>query len=167
MAVLLVVQVAAIAWAKSLALGPERTGLVRFHKSLGVTIFVLALVRVLARAAVRAPGLPPGMPAWERLAARASHACLYLLLFLLPLSGWLMSGAGGRPVSWFGWITIPSPVAESPGVRDFLVALHVALAVLLGTVLLAHVAAALRHHFVLRDDVLQRMLGSRRTRGDG
>jgi len=135
------------------------------HKAIGITVLVLTLGRIGWRLGHRPPPLPPATPAWERLAAHAAHRLFYLLLLVLPLSGWAMvSGTRRNPLDWFGlfpipYLPIPPSLAhlghDAHGLIGF---------AMLGLVAL-HVAAALRHHFLLRDDVLSRMLpGTRAVR---
>jgi len=101
------------------------------------------------------------MRRWQRRAAGASHALLYLLLFGLPVSGWLFSSASGVSVSWFGLVALPDLVAPSRSLAHVLLRVHVAMAVLMGLVLVLHAGAALWHHFSRRDPVLVRMLPGR------
>jgi len=136
------------------------------HKSIGFTVLALTLGRIYWRLTHRPPPHPSGMAAWERVAAGATHFLLYALMLALPLSGWAMvSGtAKRRPLEFFGLFDLPYlPVGQAVGgaARNA----HG----LLGWVMLAlialHVAAALRHHFLLRDTVLARMVPALRGRG--
>ena len=138
------------------------------HKSWGFTVFVLALVRVAWRLANTAPPLPDGMKPWERLAAHGGHIALYVLMFALPLSGWLMSSASelqdlyGIKNMVFGLFEMPDPFQPGDGdLEDIFREVHHACAFLLGVLLIAHVGAALKHHFVQRDNVLMRMIRGR------
>ena len=129
------------------------------HKSIGLTVLALTLLRIVWRLTHRAPPLPAAMPAWEKGAAHATHVLFYALMLVLPLSGWIMSSAGNRPLNWFFLFDVPkfavakgdAIVGLSRGAHELLPWLWVALIVL-------HVGAALRHHFLLKDDVLRRML---------
>ena len=98
------------------------------------------------------------MPAWQRRAAAASHALLYLLLIAIPFSGWVYSSATGVQVVYAGVLALPDLVPKDKALADALRLVHVALNSLLATVVCVHVAAALKHHFVDRDDSLVRML---------
>ncbi|KQN90935.1 cytochrome B [Sphingomonas sp. Leaf231] len=129
------------------------------HKAIGITVLALTVLRVAWRLAHRPPPLPAFTPRWERGVAHATHWALYLLLLLMPLSGWAMvSGPEGRrPLTWFGAFDLPYlPVSGTTAGAG-----HEAHA-LLGWVMLAlvvlHVAAALRHHLILRDSLLLRIL---------
>jgi cytochrome b561 len=124
---------------------------------------MLAIVRLVWRAMNPTPGLPDTLRSWERALARFTHAALYVLLFVLPVSGWLMSSARNFPVSWFGLFQLPDLVPPSRPLYDGLHETHEMLAFALGAIALVHVGAALKHHFVLKDDVMRRMLPFTRT----
>jgi cytochrome b561 len=98
------------------------------------------------------------MPRWQRRSAALSHALLYLLLFAIPVSGWLYSSATGVQVLYLGVLPLPDLVARNRGLGDVLRLVHVSLNALLFTVLLVHVAAAVKHHVIDKDAVLSRML---------
>ena len=128
------------------------------HKSIGLTIFGLAILRLLWRWLNPTPELPAGMKPWERWAARISHFLLYLLLFAIPLAGWAMTSASNFPVRWFGLVTLPDFVPVDKGLQDLFHDVHEGLFKILVVLALVHIAAALKHHFVDKDDVLKRML---------
>ena len=143
----------------------QRFLLTQTHKSLGTTIFALALLRLGWRLANRRPPLPPAMPAWQRRAARLSHAALYGLMLLLPLSGWLMASASptqdllGMQNLVFGRWPLPDPfVPGDARVEAAAHAVHAGAAIALALLLALHAAAALRHQFVDRDGLLARMI---------
>jgi cytochrome b561 len=156
---LIIVQVTLAVMADDLPAGAKKLGLLARHKSIGITILMLVVVRLLWRWANPTPELPRTLKPYEMTLARWTHALLYLLLFLIPLSGWMMSSARGFPVSWFGFFTLPDLVPKSKPLYESLVFTHVTLAWwVLGAVVALHVAAAAKHHFWLRDDTLRRML---------
>lgn len=134
------------------------------HKSVGITIFALAVLRLLWRWVNPVPPVPPSSPRWQHLGARISHVALYALLLLMPLFGWLMSSARNFPVSWFGIATLPDLIGPSEKAYDFFHEGHELLAKVLFVLALLHIAAALKHHFIDRDDVLLRMLPWNRKR---
>ena len=107
---------------------------------------------------LRYPRRPPRGARYERALARLTHRLLYVLLFAVPLSGWLMSSARGFPVSWFGFFQLPDLVPKNKVLYQALLTTHGILAWTLGIVATVHLLAALKHHFVLKDDVLRRML---------
>jgi cytochrome b561 len=128
------------------------------HKAIGVTILFLTAGRLAWRLAHRAPPLPASTPAWEKGLAHATHWTLYALLVLMPLSGWAMvSGTDKRrPLDWFGLFDIPYlPVSTAIGGAAH--EAHELLGWLMLGLVVLHVAAALRHHLILRDGVLARM----------
>jgi cytochrome b561 len=145
---------------EQLPAGAKKLTLLSRHKSIGITILVLALVRLAWRWSNPTPPLPDTLKPYERALARLTHALLYVLLFAVPLSGWLMSSARGFPVAWFGFLQLPDLVPKNKVLYEALVTTHGILAWTLGLVATVHLVAALKHHFVLKDDVLRRMLPS-------
>jgi len=137
---------------------PAKIDVMTAHKSLGITLLLLVLLRLFWRATHAAPPNPAGSARWEVLAARLSHAALYLLMIALPLSGWL--AASTSLVPWKLWWVIPWPAIAPVNEQLHEVAeeLHEALVYALIAVLVIHVGAALQHHFLKRNDVLLRML---------
>ena len=151
-----------------LPLSPDKLRLFSYHKWIGVTVVMLSLLRVAARLAFAPPALPAAMPRWERHAAAAMHALLYALIFAVPLSGWVMSSATGFQTVWFGVLPLPDLVGKNKELAESLKLLHKSLNIALLVLVVIHVAAALKHHFIARDDVLMRMLPWRRApRGHG
>ena len=142
------------------------------HKSIGITVLGLALLRLLWRATHRPPALPAVYPRWERLGAHAAHAALYLLIFALPVSGWLhdsaWKGASTHPMTLFGivpwprigWVTDLEPVLKEAW-HDRFGALHAWFGYLLYGLFAVHVAGALKHQWMDRQAELQRMLPGR------
>jgi len=145
---------------EQLPAGAKKLTLLSRHKSIGITILMLALVRLAWRWSNPTPTLPDTLKPYERTLARLTHALLYVLLFAVPLSGWLMSSARGFPVSWFGFLQLPDLVPKNKVLYEALLTTHGILAWTLGIVATVHLVAALKHHFVLKDDVLRRMLPS-------
>lgn len=160
---LVIAQFVLMAMAEDLPSGPDRSQLFMLHKSVGITILALVVLRLAYRLASPVPPFPASRIAWEGRVARATHWLLYALLFAIPLVGWAMSGASGRPVVWFGLVELPQLVGADEALDERLEELHESLATVLAVVAVLHTLAALRHHFVLKDDVLRRMLpGPRR-----
>jgi cytochrome b561 len=157
-AALIVVQFT-LAWtADDLPLGVRKLALLARHKSFGMTILMLAVLRLLWRLAHTPPPLPAGMSRLERIGARGTHAAFYILLFAMPLTGWMMSSAKNYSVSWFGLFTWPNLVGKNEAAFEFLRSTHDILSYVLFAVAVLHILAALKHHFWNKDDVLVRML---------
>ncbi|MES2238042.1 MAG: cytochrome b [Pseudomonadota bacterium] len=144
-----------------LPLSPTKLQLYSYHKWLGITVLMLAILRVLWRASHRPPALPASLPRWQQIATHAVHHSLYFLLVLIPLSGWLMSSAKGFQTVWFGVFPLPDLVTKDKALGDLLQEVHEVLNfTLLGLVSL-HILAALKHHFINRDGIFMRMLSTR------
>lgn len=152
--------------AEDLPLGMAKLITLAQHKSVGITILGLALLRLVWRLLGATPPLPTTTARWQTLAARASHFLLYALLLIIPVLGWLMSSARNFSVSWFGLITLPDFIEPSEAAFDFFHVAHETAAKTLFVLALVHIAAALKHHFIDRDDVLRRMLPVR-LKSDG
>ena len=137
----------------------EQLALLANHKSIGMTILALAVLRLLYRLTYPPLKIPASMPLWQHHASNASHFLLYLFLFAMPLSGWLMSSAKAYSVSWFNLFTLPDVIAPSESLATTLHSIHHLLAEALFVVTVIHVAAALKHHFIDKDKVLTSMAG--------
>ncbi|QSA97577.1 cytochrome b [Methylococcus sp. EFPC2] len=137
--------------------GPDKTALVQLHKSVGIIVLTLATVRVGWRLRHKPPALPASMSWFLKKATHSIHWTLYLLMFLQPLSGWVMSSARGFPVSIAGIIPLPSLVEKDEALAEILKERHEFLGWALVLLIIGHVVAALKHHFVDKDDVLLRM----------
>jgi cytochrome b561 len=161
---LVITQIVLARIAHELPLGLEKLAFLARHKSVGITILGLAVIRLLWRWMNPTPALPDTLKPYERVLARVTHAGLYTLLFAMPITGWIMSSARNFPVSWFGLVQLPDFVAPNRALYDAMHETHETLALLLVLTALLHIAAALKHHFVLKDDVLRRMLPFTRTR---
>ncbi len=143
-----------------LPLSPWKLRVYSWHKWAGVTIFILAIARLAWRLANRPPKLPQHMGRAEQFVAHVGHGSLYFLMFAIPLSGWLMSSAKGFQTVLFGMFPIPDLLSKNKELGDLLQTVHWALNMLLAAIVVGHVAAALKHHFINRDDVMTRMLSN-------
>ncbi|HZR36351.1 MAG TPA: cytochrome b [Nevskia sp.] len=139
-----------------LPFSPQKLRWVNYHKWLGVTVLILVALRALWRLTHRPPELPP-MPAWQEFGAKLSHGLMYTLMFAVPFSGWVFSSADGFRVVYLGLLPLPNLVAKNKLLADTLFDIHEGFAWTLCYVLLLHVAAAFKHHFLDRDDTLRRM----------
>jgi cytochrome b561 len=137
---------------------PTKLKYYSWHKWLGVTVLLLAVLRVLWRRANQPPPHPLGMPAWQAMAADATHLLLYLLIFAVPLSGYLYSSAAGVPVVYLGLIPLPTLIEANAELKPILKTVHYVLTMTMAAAVVGHVLAALKHQFIDRDGVLRRML---------
>lgn len=144
-----------------LEISPDKLRYYAWHKWLGITVFLLATARLAWRATHSAPPLPETMPAWQIRASRAAYVLLYVLMVAIPLSGWIYSSSTGVSVVYLGLVPLPDLIPKDREIAKILLLLHKALNYVLAAVVTVHIAAALKHHFVDRDDVLARILPGR------
>ena len=141
---------------------PHRFKIYQWHKSFGIVVLLLSLFRLIWRLTRKAPGLPEGMKTWERAAAKLTHIGFYALMIGVPLIGWAMVSASTLPVENQIFYLIPLPdmpgVSASKAAEARLKTLHEIGAKLILLLFVLHVGAALKHHFVEKDDVMRRML---------
>ena len=151
---------------------PGKLDLVQQHKSFGFVVFALACLRLIWRAVNRAPSVPEGVPGFERAAAHGAHFALYVLMFALPISGWLMASAslfndpGAYPMQIknmvFGLFELPDPIDPgSESLEQLFRDIHFYCGLAMVLILGGHVAGALKHHFIARDNTLTRMISGR------
>jgi cytochrome b561 len=157
-AALIVTQFVLAIMADDLPLGAHKLALLARHKSFGMTVLMLAILRLLWRLKNPPPALPGHMTLLERKLARATHIAFYVLLFAMPMTGWMMSSAKNYSVSWFGLFTWPNLIGKNEAAFNLLRSTHDTLAAILFTIAVLHILAALKHHFWNKDDVLLRML---------
>jgi cytochrome b561 len=135
----------------------EKITLILVHKALGMTVLAVALARLLWRLTNALPRFVDTLPPWQQVGARFVHMWLYVLMFLLPVTGWLMSSAGGYPTPVFSWFNVPDLIGRNEHLFQTLIAVHRWLAYAFACVVVLHTSAALRHHFGLHDETLRRM----------
>ena len=157
-AALIVTQFVLAQMQEHLPLGIHKLALLARHKSVGMTVLMLAVLRLLWRLWNPPPELPSGMTPLERALARGTHWAFYVLLFAMPITGWMMSSAKNYSVSWFGLFTWPNLIGKNEAAFDFLRTTHDLLSDVLFVIAVLHILAALKHHFWNKDDVLLRML---------
>lgn len=139
--------------------GPLSREFVQIHKAVGLGILVLTLARIGWRVANPPLPMPDQMKGWEKALARVTHVLFYALMIGLPLGGWAASSAGGREIDWFGlfnWPLLPLPLDRE--LSRNLIEAHEAGVKVLYVLLVLHVGAALKHHFIDRDNILHRMI---------
>jgi cytochrome b561 len=141
----------------------QKINWIALHKSIGLTVLALVLLRILWRKLDRRPREEAGSR-WQRWAARAVHATLYGLVVALPLSGWWFNSVAGKPLQWFKLFNLPALATKNEALSHWAHGVHEYLYWFLLLVLAAHVGAALKHHLQHNDDVLRRMLPFARLR---
>lgn len=135
------------------------------HKSFGLTVLILMVIRIFWAFTNSKPALSPRVPAWQKFAARSLHQVFYIVLIIMPLSGWLMSTAAGHPPSFFTLIKLPMPgVIESKPLAHFAHDIHTLLAWSIIVFVSLHILAALKHHFINKDNTLRSMLPEKLSR---
>lgn len=161
LALLIVGNFALGVYMSELPFSPARLQYYSWHKWAGVVVLALSALRLLNRLLSPPPALPvaieAAMPRWQRLVHQATHHALYLLFFAVPLTGWAFSSAAGFPVVLFGVLPLPDFVPVSESLADVLKELHEISALSMAALVLLHVAGALKHHFMDRDGLMQRM----------
>ena len=138
--------------------GPTQDFLFNFHKSLGVLIFALMILRVINRIVLGAPIPDPWIEPWQKAVSSAVHGALYSLLLAMPIVGYVANSAYGAPTPFFGLFNVPAIVGKDEGLSEKLFALHRWTGFVVVFLVLIHIGAALFHHMIRRDTVLQRML---------
>ena len=151
-------------YVSGLQFSPQKLRYVSYHKWLGVTVFLLVLVRVAWRCYRPAPPLPGSISLLQRRLAVAVHGMLYALLLVIPLTGWLYSSAAGVPTVWLGIVQLPDLLEKDKALADTIRQVHAYLNWMLLALVAGHAAFALKHHFVDRDDVLARMIPALKPR---
>jgi cytochrome b561 len=143
---------------------PEQLSLFAVHISIGIAILMLAGLRIVNRLFSTSPPAPDNTPVIVEKLTALIYLGLYALMFIVPLSGWVMASAGGHAVSFFGLFSLPDLVVKDDGLHETAEGLHETVAYILLGLIALHTAAALKHQFIQRDDVLSRMLPFLRKR---
>lgn len=139
-----------------------KVGVYALHKSLGITLLVLVLLRLLWRWTHAVPGVIAGTKRHLKLAADGMHGVLYAMMIAMPLTGWLINSTAGYPLKWFNLVRLPAIASKDEHLNGIAKALHEYGFWLLAVLVAGHVLAALYHHAFLQDGTLHRMLPSRR-----
>jgi len=137
---------------------PHKVFVFMLHKSVGITILVLVTLRLGWRLYAGTPDRLPGIPTWQSRIASLTHAALYLLLFALPISGWVVNSSTGFPLRWFNLLNLPAIATKSESLHAISTTVHETLFWTLAVLALVHAAAAIYHHLFQRDATLARML---------
>jgi len=138
--------------------GELKNFLYELHKSFGLVILSLAVIRATVRLTRGAPPLERNIPAWQRFAAYVSHYAMYMLIFLVPLTGWAATSACCKPVNLFWTVPLSLPVPDGMDLAKQIFVFHYALVAILAAIVIVHIGAALQHHLIRRDRTLLRML---------
>lgn len=141
-----------------MSLGLAKFKIYALHKSFGIIVLVLAILRILWHLYSKKPALVSSLKPTEKYAAHTAHILLYVLFVFMPLSGWLMSSAFGRSVKFFGTISLPDLLTKNRELAEILATVHFVIAWSLVVLITLHVVAALKHHIIDKDNTLRRML---------
>lgn len=133
-----------------------REALKALHFMLGLTVLVLVLPRLAFRLLGPTPAISPEPPAWQQTSARLVHLLLYTLMLFMPLAGWLLLSAAGKPIPFFG-LQLPALIAENKDLAEWLKDIHETVGEIGYYLIGLHVLAALYHHYVQRDNTLSHM----------
>jgi len=144
--------------AEELPDGLDKFAMITRHKSLGMLVLALAILRILWKLANKGQPAPVPMARPQQVVAAAGHGLLYLLLLAQPISGWMMSSAANYPVTFFGLLQFPALVGADHDLHETLEEVHEALFAVLTVVAVGHALAAIYHHVWTKDDALRRML---------
>ena len=145
-------------WMTELATSPFKIQVYALHKSFGLTVLGLTALRLLWRLFSGRPHAVPGSPRWQDRIAALTHGALYALLVAIPLSGWWFNSASGFGLRWFGLVALPKLGGFDPQLKQLARETHETLFFILATLVAVHAAAALWHHYRLRDRTLSRIL---------
>ncbi len=137
---------------------PDKFKLIGLHKEFGIVILILACMRLGWKIIDISPLFPDSIHRISKFGAKAVHFLLYVFMFAMPVTGWLMSSAAGFPISFFGLFVLPSLVSPDKKFAHDMAELHEILAWILIVLISLHVLAALLHHFYYKDNILLRML---------
>jgi cytochrome b561 len=155
-----------------MAFSPQKLKFYSWHKWLGLTVFALAAARLLWKLTHESPPLPHAMPMWQQRAAHASHILLYVLFFLIPLTGWLFSSSKGIQTVYLGVLPLPDLLSKDIGnivlaaaeaekpftVAELLRLTHKTLNYFMGALVIGHIGAAFKHYLIDRDEVMGHMI---------
>jgi len=158
MAIIIIGLIALGVYMVPLSVSSLKLKLYRWHKEFGLIILYLIFFRLAWRLADRTPSLLGQLPWWQKIAAKTVHATLYFFMFIVPMTGWLLTSATGFPVSFFGWFLMPDLVQPNEVVRVWMVFSHKWLSYIMAGLICVHIAATIQHYVVHKDNILRKML---------
>lgn len=138
--------------------GPDKIAAYALHKSIGLTVLALVVLRIGWRVFAKSPAPLPNSPRWQHTIAQLTHLALYALLLAMPLSGWLLNSAAGFPLQWFGLFNLPALTGHDEALHTLVVQTHQTLFWTMVALVLLHASAAFYHHLFMGDATLARML---------
>lgn len=138
----------------------QREAMKALHFMLGLSVFLLAGPRLVAALSGPKPVVTPQLPAWQQTTARLGHLALYMMMFAMPLAGWLLLSAAGKPIPFFG-LHLPALIGANQELAEFIKELHETGGEIGYFLIAIHAFAALYHHYVQHDDTLRRMIPER------
>jgi cytochrome b561 len=142
----------------NMRLSPVKLEMFMVHKSIGILLLATVTIRILWRLINPAPRHPRSFSKPQRRTVFAGQLFMYVLMICIPISGWVINSAANFPLQWFGLFEIPPITQPSLSTEEYAKTAHLVLVCTLGAVVVIHIAAALHHHFVQKNDVLKRML---------
>lgn len=142
----------------SLSTSPFQLKLFGWHKEWGLVVLALAFMRILWRFNNVTPLMSSHLPNWQKLAANSMHWALYIFMFAMPLTGWLMSSAAGFPPSFFGLFTLPNLIAPNKILDSLFGEIHEYLGYALIAAIVIHIAATVQHYLFYKENILRRIL---------
>lgn len=149
-------------WQQTLKDGAFKDQVYQYHKLTGLTVLTLMCVRLIWRFSNTVPSLPQSVPRWQAMASRVIHYALYATLFIMPISGWIMASASGYYPELFGTAIRMPGVSLNEALAHRAHEIHEFMAIVLISLIVIHVLAALKHHFINKNDVLRRMLPTKK-----
>jgi cytochrome b561 len=133
-----------------------RDGFKTYHFILGLTVLLLVIIRIIARLATTAPPISPPPPIWQKRAGKAVHIALYVLMLGMPIGGWLILSGSGAPIPFYG-LNLPALIGPNKALAGQIKEIHETVGTIGYWLIGLHAAAALFHHYRLKDDTLRRM----------
>jgi len=156
MAILLIALLGLGLYMTGLPISLEKLKLYGWHKEYGILALMLVFLRIAWRLINFTPRL--NLSLLEKIAARTVHWAFYVFMFAMPITGWLITSAAGLPVSFFGLFVLPDLISPHPDLIKLFGEIHKWLGYGLIVTIILHTSAALKHHFINKDDILRRML---------